>query len=243
MEISEAELARMTQEVGDLHREGMETMASDIAELHAGEGRRIMGHSRRTFVKGAGMGGVALAIGSAAVPLSSLWSSAYAATSSDVAIAKFAASVELAAVAAYAAAAKTGKVTGQGLKTAEAFAMQHQDHANAFSGFAGDTATAVANPKLVAAIGGEITMAASATAIVKIAYSLENAAAATYLYAIGALTETAALALTATILPIESQHATIWGTTLGMSLNEIIPPFLKTTGYVNPAAYPITPGT
>jgi hypothetical protein len=247
MEISERALAQMTKEVDDLHRQGMETMATDIAELHSGEGRRLMETSRRSFVKSAGVAGVAVTIGSAVIPMSSLWNSAYAATdaadASDVAIAKFAASVELAAVAAYTAAAKTGKVTGAGLTTAVAFAKQHQDHANAFSGFAGDTKTAVANPKLVAAIGGEIEKAATETDIVKIAYGLENAAAATYLYALGALKDPAALMLTATILPVESQHATVWGNVLGMSLAEIIPPFLKTTGYVNPAMFPIKSGT
>jgi hypothetical protein len=240
MEISERALAQMTQEVDDLHCEGMKTMASDIAELHSGEGKRLREHS---LAQGIGMGGVALAIGAAIIPMSSLWNSASAASASDVGIAKFAASVELAAVAAYGAAAKTGKVTGQGLATAVAFAKQHQEHADAFSGFAGDTKTAVANPKLVAAIGGEITKAGSTTAIVKIAYGLENAAAATYLYAIGALKDKNALALTATILPVESQHATIWGTVLGMSLADIIPSFLKTAGYVDPTMYPIKSGT
>jgi hypothetical protein len=246
MEISERTLAQMTKEVEDLHQEGMKTMASDIAELHSGEGKRLRDQSRRSFVKGAGMGGVALAIGSAVIPMSSLWNSAFAAgtpDAEDVAIAKFAASVELAAVAAYTVAAGTGKVTGQGLATAKSFLTQHQAHANAFSGFAGDTKTAVANPKLVAAIGPEIKAAATETDIVKIAYGLENAAAATYLYAIGALKDKAALALTATILPVESQHATVWGTVLGLSLTDIIPSFLKTTGYVNPTMYPIKAGS
>jgi rubrerythrin len=243
MEISEAELARMTREVDDLHREGMETMADDIAELHSGEGRVLMEPARSGFARGVGMAGVALTIGALSIPLSSLWNSAYAASSMDVAIAKFAESVELAAVAAYEAAAGTGKVTGSGLTTAKSFAAQHADHAKAFGAFAGDSSKAVANPKLVAAIAPQIKAAKSATDIVKIAYSLENGAAETYLYAIGALSNKNALALTATILPVESQHAAVWANVLGMSVKSYIPPFLQDTGALKPTEYPIKSGT
>jgi rubrerythrin len=243
MEISERSLAQMTKEIEDLHREGMETMPADIAELHSGEGRRLMADSRSNFVKGISTGGTALIIGAALIPLSSLWTSAYAAPSMDVSIAKFAESVELAAVAAYTVAAGTGKVTGAGLTTAKSFAAQHADHAKAFGGFAGDTKTAVANPKLVAALGPEIKKAKTETDIVKIAYAVENAAAETYLYAIGALTDKSALALTASILPVESQHAAVWASVLGMSLKSYIPSFLTDTGALKPTAYPIKSGT
>jgi rubrerythrin len=243
MEITEHQLNQMTKEVEDLHREGMETMAQDIAELHSGEGRELMEPARHNFARGVGMGGVALAIGALSIPIASLWNAAYAASSTDIAIAKFAESVELAAVAAYTVAAGTGKVTGAGLTTAKSFAAQHADHAKAFGAFAGDSSKAVANPKLVAALGPEIKKAATATDIVKIAYTVENAAAETYLYAIGALSNKSALALTATILPVESQHAAVWANVLGMSLSEYIPPFLQDTGALKPTAYPIKSGT
>lgn len=247
MEISERALHRMVREVDDMNREGMETMDADIADLHAGEGRRLMETSRRRFVRGLGLGGVSLAIGGALIPLSSLWSPAYADTSSDKGIAAFAESVELAAVAAYTAAAKTGKVTTPAvLNAAETFAMHHKAHAAAFGAYAGDSAKAVANPKLVAAIGPLITAATDQTAIVKIAYGLENAAASTYLFAIGALTDPTALKATASILPVESQHAVVLGHVLGESLGDTgtyIPAFINTSAAVSPTTYPITPGT
>jgi hypothetical protein len=243
MEISEHSLTQKTKEIEDLHREGMQTMHDDIAELHSGEGRRLMEPARHNFSKGLGMGGVALAIGAVSIPLASLWTSAYAASSTDVAIAKFAESVELAAVAAYTVAAGTGKVTGAGLTTAKSFAAQHADHAKAFGAFAGDAKKAVANPKLVAALGPQIKKAKTATDIVKIAYAVENAAAETYLYAIGALKDKNALALTATILPVESQHAAVWANVLGMSLSSYIPSFLTDTGALSPSTYPIKSGT
>jgi hypothetical protein len=246
MEISEREVRQMTDEVEDLHQEGMRTMQADIAELHAGEGRQYTEAAHESFVKGIGKGGVAaLAIGAAAIPLTSLWSSAYASPSADVGIAKFAESVELAAVAAYGAAAKTGLVKGSGLTTAEAFARQHKAHAAAFGAYAGDASKAVANPKLLAAFGPMITAAKTESDIVTIAYTLENAAASTYLYAIGALSDPKALELTATILPVESQHAVVWGSVLGYPLSKkgYIPAFLTTTEALSPSKYPVKSGT
>jgi rubrerythrin len=239
MEISERELQHMTAEVRDLHEDGMKTMTSDIAELHEGEGREYVEAGHRNLAKGLGMGGAALAIGAAAIPLTSLFSSAYASTDANIAIAKFAESVEFAAVAAYQAAAKTGLVTGAGLSTALEFAKQHEAHGLAFLSYAGGPKLP-ANPKLVAAIAPEIEKAKTETEIVTIAYGVENAAAATYLYAIGALTSDKALALTATILPVESQHATVWGQVLGYSLSKpgFIPAFLTTSGYLSPTTYP-----
>ena len=43
METSERELRAMVRAVDEAHREGMATVADDIAELHHGEGSRIMG--------------------------------------------------------------------------------------------------------------------------------------------------------------------------------------------------------
>jgi rubrerythrin len=247
MEISERELNALTAEVEDLHREGMETMPQDIAELHAGEGRQFVEESHRSFVSGIGMGGLAaLTIGALTIPLASLWDAAYAAPSADVAIAKYAESVELAAVAAYGIAAKSGLIKGAGLTTAEAFAKQHEDHAKAFGAYAGDASKAKANPGLVKALGPQFESAKTETDLVKLAYTVENAAASTYLYAIGALTDPTAQALTATILPVESQHAVVWGLVLGYtpgSPSDYIPTFVGTSEALAPSKYPIASGT
>ncbi|MDQ6782096.1 MAG: ferritin-like domain-containing protein [Actinomycetota bacterium] len=247
MEISERELHQMVREVDELNSDGMETMSTDIAELHSGEGRRLMGLSRRRFVQGVGLGGVTLAIGGAMIPLASMWNPAYAQASDDKSIAAFAESVELAAVAAYGAAAKTGKVTGAALTVAKTFSAHHQAHAGAFGGFAGDSAKAQPNPKLVATIAPMIQSAADQTAILKIAYGLENSAAATYLFAIGALTDPTALKATASILPVESQHAVVLGHVLGMAPGDdkgtYIPAFITTDPAVKPDQFPIASGT
>ncbi|MDQ6796717.1 MAG: ferritin-like domain-containing protein [Actinomycetota bacterium] len=247
MEISERELHRMVRAVDELNSEGMETMSDDIAELHSGEGKRLMEPSRRRFLRGVGLGGVSLAIGGSMIPLASLWSPAFAQANPDKSVAAFAESVELAAVAAYGAAAKTGKVTGAALTIAKTFAFHHQAHAQAFGSFAGDNSKAQPNPKLTQSLTTMIDSAADQTAILTIAYGLENAAAATYLAAIGALSDATALKTTASILPVESQHAVVLGHMLGLSPGDdggaYIPAFITTNAAVQSSQYPIAPGT
>lgn len=247
MEISEGELHQMVREVDDLNREGMETMSADIAELHSGEGKRLMEQSRRRFLHGVGLGGVTLAIGGAMIPLASLWSPAYAQASSDKSLAVFVESVELTAVAAYGAATKTGKVTGAALTIAKTFSFHHQAHAKAFGSFAGDASKAQPNPTLTQNVTTMIDNAADQTAILTIAYGLENTAAATYLAAIGALSDPTALRTTASILPVESQHAVVLGHVLGLSPGDdtgtYIPAFITVDAAVQESQFPIASGT
>jgi hypothetical protein len=242
MEISERSLRQMVREVDDRHREGMRSIADDVAALHTGAAERLIGSSRRRFLLDAGIGGLALAAG-AALPLGGLMAAAAAQTLDDGAIAKFAESVELAAVAAYTAAAQSGKVHTPAVITAvTTFASHHMDHAKAFGAFAGDSATAKPNPGLLQTVGDQIREAPDEMAILAVAYATENAAAATYLFAIGALTSAAALAATASIMPVEAQHAAIVGYVLGKDpKNDIdfLPPFQTPDEAIQPAKYPI----
>lgn len=249
MEISERHLHRAVREVDDQHREGMETLADDIAELHSGEGKRLMETSRRHFVQGVGLSGVTLAIAGTSIPLSSLWSAAYGQDDPDQSLAKFAESVELAAVATYELVAKTGKITSPAvLSAAKTFSFHHQAHAQAFGQLGGDVPQAKPNPRLLAAITPKVMdPAASQSSLVTLAFGLENSAASTYLFAIGALQTTQALKATASILPVESQHAVVLGLILGMQAGNdhstFIPAFLSADAKVDPGQYPIVTGT
>ena len=228
MEITERSLRQMVREVDDLHREGMKTIVDDIAELR----------SRRRFLRGA-----ALTIGGAVLPVGLLVGTAAAQTPDDTTLAKFAESIELAAVAAYTAAAQTGKVkTPAVLAAMTAFAGHHQQHALAFGAFAGDTATAKPNPILLQTVGDLVKAAHDESEILKLAYSVENGAAATYLFAIGAFTSTQALTTTASILPVEAQHATVIGYVLGKDPTgdtDYLPPFQTPDQALQPAKYPL----
>lgn len=240
MEISERALRRMVREVDDNHREGMQTMAADIAELHYGEGRRLMGASRRSFLRRAGLGGAGIAIGSAFLPVSRLLSPALAATEGDAGVAAFAESVELAAVEAYGAAAKSGKVkTPAVLQAATTFAGHHKEHAGAFGGAAGDAATGKPNPGILKMVSDQLQDAGDEKAVLKIAYDLENAAASTYLFGLGVLESKPALQLAASILPVESQHAVVLGNVLGIKGKELIPAFETEEAALKPDKFPV----
>ena len=89
METSEREVRAMVRAVDELHREGMASMANDIAELHQGEGARQMGPTRQQLARGIGLGGAAVALGAAFVPLSQLFTPAYA-QAGDAGLAAFA---------------------------------------------------------------------------------------------------------------------------------------------------------
>jgi hypothetical protein len=237
MEITERSLRQMVREVDDLHREGMKTIADDIAAIHTGAARRHVS-SRRRFLQGA-----ALTIGGAVLPVGALAGPASGQTLDDNSIAKFAESVELAAVAAYAAAAQSGKVkTPSVLAAVTAFAGHHQQHAQAFGAFAGDTTTARPNPILLQTVGDQIKSAPDEAAVLKVAYSVENGAAATYLFAIGAFTSAQALTTTASILPVEAQHATVIGYVLGKDPTadtDYLPPFQTPDQALQPAKFPL----
>ena len=242
MEISERQLRRMVREVDDVHREGMETFTEDNRELIFGdlrEGRA--GTSRRRFLAGAAGGGALLTIGSAGTPIGRLLSPAAAQDAPSVEdLAVFAASVEYAAVAAYGAAAESGKVTTPAVgDAATLFADHHQQHGDAFAGIV-QRDDIEANPGLLEAVGGQIADAPDEAAVLEIAYGVENAAAATYLFALGVLDDVTAAEAMASILPVEAQHAITLGFVLGKPLDDdtLMPSFETTDAALDPAELP-----
>ena len=239
MQISERSLRHLVNATNEEHRAGMSALPDQIAELHHGAGRSLQGHSRRQFMQRLGLSGLAITIGSQLIPMRSLMPMAFAADG-DAGLAAFAASVELAAVEAYRAAAASGLVTTKAvLDAATVFAGHHTEHAAAFGAAAGSAATKKPNPKLLAAVAGQLGSAKDEAGVLRIAYDLEGAAAATYLFALGALTSKEALQLTASILPVEAQHAVVLGQVLGLSATEYVPTFETVTTAVNPTDFPV----
>ena len=239
MEISERHLRLLANDVDEQHRDGMATMANDIAELHA-ETRNFRAEDRRSSLRKAGIGAGALTIGGSVLSFSNLLPAGAQeeAELTDGDIAAFAESVELAAVEAYKAAAGSGKLQPAIVEVGTMFAGHHQEHAGAFAGASGGKATGKPNAKLLGAVGDQLKVAADQKAILQIAYDLEEAAAATYLFALGALESEAALKLSASILPVESQHAVVLGSALGKPPTEFVPSFQTSDKAVDPAKFP-----
>ena len=221
MEISAKELRQMASAVDEKHQEVMKTFRAETAELHLD----TVGTSRRRFLRRAGttagVGAAALTIGPALLPASGLLASASAQTLTDVDIAVYAQSVELAAVAVYGAAAAA--LSSATKPVGELFAKHHQDHADAFGSLAGDKAVKAPNAALVAAVTPLLQAVKTETDALNLAFVIENQAAATYAFALTVLSVPAAIAGTATILPIEAEHAVILGAALKMAPASLFP--------------------
>lgn len=210
MQISPRELRRMASDIDDMHRDSMRSFADEIGELHFGEQLR---DGRRAFLKKAAVGGAAVTFGSALVPVTSLLPAAGAQGLDDTSIAVFAESVELAAVEAYKAGAPL--LSAEILPVAETFLGHHQEHADAFGSLAGDAATGQPNQALLDALAPTIEGLQTEADVLGFAKAVENQAVATYAFALTALQSQAAASGTATILPVESAHATALSFALG----------------------------
>jgi hypothetical protein len=240
--ISARELRALVEQVDDQHHDGMRDVREQLEEVHLGETAARLGPSRRQLLQRAASGGAMLTIGTSLVPVSRLLPSAAAQAPSDVDLARFAASVELAAVAAYQVAIDSGKVTDAAVgAAATTFQSHHAEHAGAFNGLAtaNGAEAAPANATILAEFGPMLEAAADQAAMLEIAYQLEEAAASTYLFSLGVLTVPEAFSAVATILPIESQHATVLGTVLGKGTGEYLPAFITRDAALDPAAVPI----
>ena len=201
------------------HHESMRTIDGDIRDLHAETRKAVGGASRRDFLVRSALSTAAVTVGSHVLPLGSLFTGVAGAQAlTDADIAAFAASIEYSAVAAYAAAATTGKVTTKAVADAATlFAGQHKAHGDAFVGAAaGKIAKDSPNKTLMNALSTQLSQAANETDIVKLAFMVENAAAATYQFAMGALKDVNAQKLAASILAIEAGHAAVLGQVLFM---------------------------
>lgn len=241
MELSERELRGLVADTTEQHRDSMKTFKEDNTELLFGDLSRASG--RRSFLTKAGLGSVLLTIGSATTPLSRLIIPAAGAQEvTDADIATFAASLEFAAVEAYKAAAGSGKVTTKAVADAAGeFAGHHKEHGEAFKALASDKNVG-ANKKILEMVSGQLKAAKDETAVVELAYGLENAAASTYLFGLGVLTNKKAYETAASILPVESQHAMVLGSVLGKQVTsaDYMPPFEKTDAALKPSEFPVS---
>jgi len=161
--------------------------------------------------------------------------------SGDAGIAAFAQSIELALVQTYAAMTAAGNVaTPAAVDAVTTSASHHEEHARALGDVAGNAATTTPNGKLVNWFRAEVEKAGDERALLDIAYRLENDAASTYLFALGALEAPGALQLTASILPVESQHAVVLAELLGKDTRESFPTFQTQDQALKPDEFPVS---
>jgi rubrerythrin len=213
MHISHRELDRLAAEVDELHHQQMKTFQEETADLHVDTARA----ARSNLTLPAAAGGAALI----ALPFMVGASRVAAQELDDQTIAGYAQGIELAAVAAYEAAA--GVLSRPVRRVAGLFRSHHQQHADAFGAVAGDKKAAGPNEKLVSALGPTLSGIKDETAALEFAFVLENQAAYTYAGALTLLQDPQYAAATSTILPIEAQHAVVLGLALGKSVADVFP--------------------
>jgi hypothetical protein len=240
--LSDRELANMTSQLDQLHRdqslpalqEAVNEWAETLKEAgHTMSGRRA---NRRTFLLGAaglGVGGVLVAAcGSSshrsatgtAAPMASMPSASTAVVSDDLRVVAVAASIEYTGVFGYnealkaAAAAKFGSVPPAVATFAKTAMAHHQDHAQAWNSLriaGGKPPVTTPDPVVTSIFDQKLSQVTDVLALAELALFTENVAAQTYQYDIGVFSSPQAVAVAATIQPVEMQHAAILYYTLG----------------------------
>lgn len=235
--ISEAELAAMTKEMDQIHRDqalpamqaAVAEWAESIRDADPGVARRA---SRRTFLLGAvglGAGGVLLAACSSSTKSSSnrpgtTSSVSNSDLSGDLAVAAMAASLENLGVFAYnaglqaAQAGKLGTVPPAVATFAKTAMAQHKAHAQAWNSVltaADKPAVTATDPALTPTVQQKFAQVKDVAGLAELALLIENVAAQTYQNGIGVLSASHAVGVAATIQPVEMQHAAILYFALG----------------------------
>lgn len=231
MQISEAQLLAMTDEMNEMHEATFPKLREALADFGASL-RTKAPASRRTFLMGGGVavGGLALAACSSDSKTDSGSGSGASASPSakggkDNAALATNASLENLAVFAYDSALKaapSGKF-GNVPPAVAGFAMntmkQHAEHAQAFNAAltnAGGEAFTKPNPALAQTVIDEFGKLTDVPGLAKLALLLENTAGQTYTKQMGTMTSAEGLAAVSTIQPVELQHAAILSFILGM---------------------------
>lgn len=239
-------IRRLVDEVDEQHREGMRTIAEDLAAVHLDRSDPDVVASRRNFVRNLGVG--AVAFGAVAVSGVALAGAAAAQTAAgeapelgqaDLQLVIFAQGLELAAAAAYGVAIDTKTLSSPAAETCRLFARHHREHAAALAGLTPkDQVVTTPNAAVVNAIAPQLQAARDQDAVLSIMYGVEEGAAATYLRAVGTVDSFLVAGPAATILPVESQHAVVLGQLTDQPISSWMPAFGTTTAAFDPARYP-----
>lgn len=236
LQVTEGELARLTKDLDEAHRETIPTMyakAGEFAEQIAEQQGTSPILARRRFLLGAaGAAGVALAVAAcgtgggstAAPPRGSATKPAGGTYTGDFKVVALATALENQAIAAYTAAlsaAQAGKLgavppaVGTFAKTAMS---QHADHAKAWNAVLSSAGKPTISgiplsgqPAVQQALGSVRNVGD----VAKLALQLENQAAQTYLFAEFNVASPGGISTAASIAPVEAMHAAILGFVLG----------------------------
>lgn len=157
-----------------------------------------------------------------------------AAPLTDPELARFGASIELAAAQLCTTAAEGGKLDPTTVGLIESFGEHHREHAAAFQAMVEPPIEVAANQRVLDTFGPLVSGGADQGAILNVLSSVEESMAATHLLLVGQLVDPADARTVATILPIEAQHAVV----LGQVLQKVSATFLPAVETVDTALDP-----
>jgi hypothetical protein len=161
-------------------------------------------------------------------------------TTDDKVTLGFIQSLELGLVSLYQTAIATLKLTPANIEIVNAFGDHHRQHGQIMAAMAGKAALGVANRTFVQKYGPQIQAATDEKGVLQICFQLETAAAASYVSVLGQIVGTDASARLASIAPIESRHAVVFGEALGLDLRAYQPAFEDVSLAVSPFDYPVS---
>ena len=229
-DIDPSAMGVLIEESQDLHHDAMATTALALDELvETGHEARATGSidpdesravaaRRSTLLTGAAFGGGLLAAAGIASALETVFASpAFAASATDVQILQTASSIEVLAVGTYKTALTLPFIGGASANpVVKAFAtttmQQHQQHLDAFNAAItglGGKAQTNPDPALAKVVAAAVPGLTSAGPVVALALELEQGAAETYVADVAALSDANAKKLTASIMGVEAQHASV----------------------------------
>jgi hypothetical protein len=199
--------------------------------------------TRRSFLARAAVGGALVTAGVAAAPIGSLVSPAGAQDGmlvsdlySDAEFAVFATPLELAAVQAYLAAARTELLSRDWLQRIRDFGSHHQAVADTLNPLRGEGAS---RPRPDEALLEQSTAAVEAATdeagVLAALAELESTLAATHLAAVELLREQFTSGIVTQVLMVESQQAALLATAAGDTIESATPAVASTAGALTPA--------
>ncbi len=223
-------MTSLIEESQDLHRDAMASTVPALTEMvETGQDARAHGlvdpdesravaARRSTMMTGAVFGGGLLAAAGIAGALEALFASpAFAASGADVQILQTASSIEVLAVATYKTALTLPFIGGASANpVVKAFAtttmQQHMQHLEAFNAAItglGGKAQTNPDPVLAQVVQKAVPGLTSPGPVVALALELEQGAAETYVADVAALSDANAKKVTASIMGVEAQHASV----------------------------------
>lgn len=199
--------------------------------------------TRRSFLARAAVGGALVTAGVAAAPIGSLVSPAGAQDGmlisdlySDVEFALFATPLELAAVQAYLAAARTQLLSEDWQQRIRDFGTHHQAVADTLNPLRGEEASrARPDEALLEQSVAAVEAAADEAGVLAALAELESTLAATHLAAVELLREQFTSGIVTQVLMVESQQAALLATAAGDSIESATPAVASTAGALTPA--------